>query len=157
MTMYQFCILHDTQIGLGMSKLMLPKSAKQTEMQRSGQSGIYAAAFRGALLRLFGPPSSQSYAAEEAFTYLLEACNPTGQIWILTAYEGPSGPAIGGEARDRSIYPVAEALLEQIERTTPADFDAIMYDDDTDHTVVYGCQNGRCYWREQQGYHIPAS
>jgi hypothetical protein len=155
MTIYQFRVLHDRQLGMGTSKLLLPTSAKRAEMQLTGQSGIYAAAFRGALLQLFGLPRSQSYAAEEAFTYLLEARDPTGKIWVLTAYEGPSGPAIGGEARDTSIYPVAETLLQQIERTPPADFEAIIYDDDTDHTVVYGCQNRGCYWREQRGYHIP--
>jgi hypothetical protein len=157
MTTYQFRVLHDSQIGLGMSRLMLSKSAKQTAMEQTGQSGIYAAAFRGALLRLFGPPSSQSYAAEDAFKYLLEACDPTDKIWVLRAYEGPSGTAIGGDARDTSIYAVAGALLQLIEETPPADFEAIIYDDDTDHTVVYGCENGDCYWREQQGYHIPAS
>src|SRR5262245_14709118 len=135
MTMYQFRVLHDSQIGLGTSKLPLPKSAKRTEMQLTGQSGIYAAAFRGALLQLFGPPRSQSHAAEEAFEYLLEARDSTDKIWVLTAYQGPSGPTIGGAARDRSIYPVAEALLQQIEATPPADFQAIIYDDDTNHTV----------------------
>lgn len=157
MTMYQFSVLRDSQLRLGTSNLMLPESAKRTEMQLTEQSGIYTAAFRGALLKLFGLPHSQSYGADEAFESILEARDPTGKTWILTAYEGPSGPAIGGEVRDTSLYVVAEALLQQIEGTPPADFEAIIYDDDTDHTVVYGCSNGSCYWREQQGYHIPDS
>src|SRR5262245_39289726 len=133
--MYGFRTLSDPSLTSGTSKLTLPPSAKKTEYIKRGTSGIYNAAFRGALLQLFGEPYRSSPAAEDAFKYIIEASDQQGNRWILRVYSGPSGPAIGGNADDPSIYPVAAALLQLIDSTAPADFEAIIYDNDTDYTV----------------------
>ena len=112
--------------------------------------------FRGALLRLFGNPYHSSTLSDEAFDYIIEVVDAANHRWILTAYEGPSGPAIGGDSFDRAnLYPLAELLVKLIDSTTPADFEAVVYDDDTDNTVEYGYKDGEYYYREFRGKRYP--
>jgi hypothetical protein len=135
------------------SKLMLPKSHKETaaieQMALHPHSfGQYIAEFRGSLLQLFGEPL---HISDSKYDYIIEAPDTQGKIWILTAYEGDSGPSIGGNSRDQSIYPVAIALRDLIEQTPPADFESTYYSREYDSTTTYGCKNGACYYREIPG------
>ncbi|TQR93601.1 hypothetical protein FKV70_24425 [Paenibacillus ottowii] len=107
-----------------------------------------SAQFRGALITLFGQPQRTSKDLEEAYGYIIKATNSTGQSWILTAYEGPGGPAIGGDTEKDSITEVAQDLLNLIEATKPANFEAEGYYEDTGSTIRYGCKNQVCYYRE---------
>jgi len=152
--MYHFRSLSDRSLQRGTSKISLPPSPTRTAWQRAGKFGVSVALFRGALLRLFGPPCDESIAAEEAYDYILEASDAAGHTWILTAYQGAGGPAIGGNTRDPSIHAVAAALLELIETTPPADFAALIDDEDLDFTVSYGWKDGAGYWHETPGNHL---
>jgi len=111
----------------------------------------YRARFRGSLLALFGAPLTSSTDAESAFSYVLSVQNDRGERWIMTAYEGPTGPAFGGFMPATTDEPIrgAEALLALIESTPPADFDAVLEADDYDSRIFYGCRAGACYWREE--------
>jgi hypothetical protein len=137
---YTFRALQDGNLGAWTGPLL--------RMPQSGDFYLHAAAFRGAALRLFGAPLGTSENAEAAFDYVVEACDSRGNSWILTVYQGPTGPAIGGNRSDPSACPPAEALLHLLETTTPADFEAVMHYADADFTVVYGCKDGQCYMRE---------
>lgn len=113
--------------------------------------------FRGALLTLFGPPLQSSSVSDEAIVYCIEVVDPYEKIWILTAYEGPSGSAIGGRFFHRDGItreenkPVAELLRELIRKTYPSDFRSVVYDEDTDNTFEYGIENGNYFYKEQRG------
>lgn len=110
--------------------------------------GTGTAQFRGALLTLFGKPILQSDNAEEAYDYVIQAQDSIGHQWILTAYEGASGPAIGGDSTDHTIYPVAKDLLQKIESTKPSAFEATTYYEDFGNKIVYGCTQDKCYYNE---------
>jgi len=114
------------------------------------QQPAFSARFRGSLLALFGNPLESSTDADGAFTYVLEVQNEHGQTWIMTAYEGPSGPAFGGPMRAGTDEPLrgADALLALIDATPPADFEAILAAPEYASRITYGCHAGECYWRE---------
>jgi hypothetical protein len=111
----------------------------------------YMARFRGAVGACFGDPEHTSSLADEAFSYFIEATDEQGNVWILNVYEGASGPAIGGDRRVEGIFDAAEALIDLIEATPPVDYEAVVYDDDTDWTIRYGCKDGDCYYEELKG------
>lgn len=114
--------------------------------------------FRGKLLALFGKPVHSSSLSDEAFDYVLEATNERGESLILTAYEGASGPAIGALSssfggNDQLNEKAAFDLIALIKSTSPADFESVVYDDDTNNTVWYGVKDGTYYRREERGDH----
>jgi hypothetical protein len=113
--------------------------------------GEYAARFRGALLQLFGAPSHTTSLAEESYDYMIEATDEHGSTWVFTVYEGSSGPAIGGNGSAEGAIQAVGALVALIESTPPADFEATIYYEDTDWTVIYGCKDGVCYYHEIEG------
>src|SRR6266542_4058858 len=86
------------------------------------------------------PPNTSGLSLESTKRRKFEANDNHEKRWLLTAYHGPSGPAIGENVQDHSIYPVAKALLELIESTEPIDFETKIYDDDTDFTITLGCK-----------------
>ena len=143
---YDFKVVEDTSLILGTGKLLNPPWP-----DNMNDYGKQSAAFRGSLQKLFGDPIEKSNLADEAYLYVLEAVDENGKSWILSAYQGPSGPAIGGDILDNSIYPVAQALLQLIESAIPADFEEVVYYQDGDSTVTYGCKNGECYWFDMSG------
>ncbi len=151
--MYHFKKLNDVGTPPNTSGLSL-ESTKRRKFEANGQFGIYMAQFCGALLHLFGKPNKTSSVAGEAYDYFLEATDNHEKRWLLTAYHGPSGPAIGENVQDHSIYPVAKALLELIESTEPIDFETKIYDDDTDFTITLGCKDSECYAQTQPGEHL---
>ena len=113
------------------------------------------AKFRGALLRLFGKPYRSSSLSEEAFEYIIEVSTSTRIAGFLTAYEGATGSAIGGNPYDKgNVYLLAKLLRELIDNTIRANFDAVIYDEDTNNTVEYGYKDGEYYYREFRGKRI---
>src|SRR5947208_2931188 len=109
--MYHFRQINEYHFSTS-SKLMLPDTVLAQQFARAGQYGEYMARVRGALLALFGDPRDDGNDA--AYRYRLEATDASGKSWTLTAYEGASGAAIGGNPGDQSIYPVAQALQHVI-------------------------------------------
>jgi hypothetical protein len=152
---YDFRILEDLRLVVHMSKVDVPELSEQFfRTAAAGDGGVFYARFRGSLIQLFGPPLSESTASDEAFLYIIEARSTVGQTVILTAYGGPSGPAIGGDHIHPLTQSAAAALFRRIEATPPADFAATVYNADTDQTVIYGCTAGSCYWHETAGNHL---
>ncbi len=150
---YKFRAISDETLLSGTSKLMLPDSSRlKAALSMPEGYGKYAAEFRGSLLQLFGEPL---HISDAQYDYIIEASDSANHIWILTAYEGSSGPALGGDASNQSIYPVAMALRDLIEQTSPADFEDVFYSEEYDSTVTYGCKAGACNYREQRGNHVP--
>lgn len=149
----KFEVLADNSLTGGTSNLKVtwPRLHDMIFGGEDSRYGEYMARFRGSVLTLFGEPLYSSELNDEAFEYVLKATDMDGSSWILTIYQGATGPAIGGNSLDKSILQVASKLLELIESTPPADYEAIVYDEDSDTTVVYGCKTGRCYWSESPG------
>ena len=143
---YSFHALEDPDLIYGTGKLLNPPIHEDI-----GSYGREIAAFRGAALQLFGEPLWTTDLSDEAYTYVIEATDEQGNSWLLSLYEGPSGPAIGGNIRDQSILAVAEELSELLQRTLPADFEAITYSMDFDITIRYGCKDSSCYYEELPG------
>ncbi|NIK71186.1 hypothetical protein [Paenibacillus sp. BK720] len=108
------------------------------------------ARYRGCLLTLFGEPNEESANLEEAFTYVIKAQRNDGSSWILTAYEGPSGFAIGGMRDVPLSAEMAYLLKQRIDETEPSDFDRKgMTYPDTGEIYSYGCKNGKCYAKKE--------
>lgn len=137
-SLYTYKKLNNTDLLVGTSHILSTSLA----------NGTGTAQFRGALITLFGAPILKSDNAEEAYDYIIHAQDTSGHQWILTAYEGPSGPAIGGDSTDHSIYPVAKDLLKTIEATKPSVFEEKTYYEDFGNTIVYGCTQTKCYYSE---------
>ncbi|CAG0944697.1 hypothetical protein ANRL1_01897 [Anaerolineae bacterium] len=154
---YTFRALPDLEAmkDVPIAGINVPTFDKMMELGNSGRYVEYMAAFRGALLQLFGEPLETSDLAGEAYLYLIEATDQQGGKWLLMPEQGAIGSQILGDPQDQSLKPVAEALLHLIETTKPADFEAVDYDDDTDNTATYGCKSGICYWSEISGNHLP--
>lgn len=137
-SLYTYKKVKNTDLLIGTSHML----------STSLHDGTGTAQFRGALITLFGAPILQSQNAEEAYDYMIQAQDASGHQWILTAYEGPSGPAIGGDSTDHTIYPVAKDLLQKIESTPPSAFEEKVYYEDFGNTIVYGCTQNKCYYSE---------
>jgi hypothetical protein len=151
---YTFRAIYDPEAtaGLTFAGLQIPSfNEKMRELANSGRYAEYLAISRGALLQLYGEPLETSDRYEESYVYLIEATDQIGRKWILMPVLG----SILGDPDDQSVIPVAEALLHLMETTKPADFEALVYDDDTNNTVTYGCKDGKCYWHVIAGKHLP--
>lgn len=125
----------------------------------SGTSWIYSppggcaetdAQFRGALLKLFGEPLWESEDYEAAYDYVILATAEDGTEYLLTAYQGPSGAAIGGDPQAEGIEEAAASLCDLILSTKPADFEAEMVYHDLGIRVCYGCKAGKPYVNESR-------
>jgi len=147
---FDFISLSDQNLARKTSKKLSYESAGPWTPERAQNDSAH---FRGALLQLFGSPQYSSSRADEALDYIIRVTNQQGSAWILTAYEGASGPAIGGPIFDETCYPAAQALINLIAATKPADFEATIYDDDTDNTVTYGIKDGQAFHHERRGEH----
>ncbi|MFB9324496.1 hypothetical protein ACFFSY_00900 [Paenibacillus aurantiacus] len=136
--MYQFCVSNNHNIFFGSSKILTPEI----------QSGNEIAQFRGSLLTLFGQPDYKTSDAENAFQYVITATDNAGQSYDLTVYQGPSGLAIGSPGIDPFTKQVAHSFVHYVKEASPADFEETMIYQDTGYTLVYGCKDGVCYYRE---------
>ena len=112
---FKFETVADGDLAGGTSNSMVTWPRLQEFMHAGeGKFGEYMAMFRGAVLALLGPPPDSSGLSDEAFEYVVKATNDDGTSWILTVYQGASGPAIGSKVFDKSSLPAATALLELI-------------------------------------------
>jgi hypothetical protein len=152
---YTFRAIDDHSRLSGTSRVLnAPASGLPSGSRYVEEYAKYLTRFRGALLTLFGPPTNASGLADEAFMYVFEASDEAEHSWTLYANSGAFGPGIGGPVFDATCQAPAKALLELIESTSPADFDAKVYDDDTDNTVKYGIRDGEPYYEESPGKHL---
>jgi hypothetical protein len=141
--MFRFTPLADPARLHGTSRLWMDA------FDRTNHDSVVPARFRGPLLALFGEPIVCSSDADAAFSYLFEVTDGTGETRILTAHEGPFGPAFGGLIDHPLEIAAAEALLVLIEQTSPADFAAVLSAPEYESRITYGCQAGEGYWREE--------
>ncbi|GGG13985.1 hypothetical protein GCM10010912_68000 [Paenibacillus albidus] len=107
---------------------------------------------RGALLALLGEPLYKTTNIEDAYSYIVQVKDEEFNDWIFTAYEGPSGPAIGYKGEeDEGVEQAAHALLDELARVIPGDFEEILICEDLGNTITYGCKDGVCYYNEEIG------
>lgn len=103
------------------------------------------AAYRGKLITLFGAPLYETDQDEQAFTYLFEASDHANHKWLFTAYQGPSGFAIGGNPAQKDSKAAAVAFVEDLNQLAPADFERILFNQDSNSNIAYGCKQKQCY------------
>lgn len=136
--MYQFTVCQ--QSSSGTSKIM--------------NSSLESARFRGALSQVFGdPPEVKTIVGDgqSPFEYVIETSSPSGHRVILTAYDGPSGPAIGGNHQDPESRVAAQELEALLTTTTPRDYEIRYYNEEYDVTITCRCQSGACSSDEVEG------
>lgn len=103
------------------------------------------AAYRGKLITLFGDPLYETDQNDEAFSYLFEASDQANHKWLLTAYQGPSGFAIGGNPGKKDSKAAAVAFVEYLNTMAPADFERSLTYRDDNTNIKYGCKDKKCY------------
>ncbi|OCT12046.1 hypothetical protein A8709_29780 [Paenibacillus pectinilyticus] len=114
--------------------------------------GNESAKFRGSLITLFAAPVYQTDDASNAYTYVIQVKDNSQNSWIFTIYEGPSGTAIGYNGiGDKETEKVAAALIDEIKKTKPSDYEEIVFYHDFGNKITYGCSNGVCYFHEELG------
>jgi len=104
-----------------------------------------ATKFYGQLLEIFGKPAESSKCLENAYIYVINAKDEYGNEHILSVYEGPSGPAIGGS---HTAYDAALELIIYIKNVKPADYEYEGYYFDTSSKIRRGVLNGRPFYSE---------
>lgn len=132
------------------SSLNVPSPDHSEIVQRFGGYGASMAWIRGSLITLFGEPQVSGTDLDEAFLYDILARSVTQQEWLLAVYATSSGIIIGGDYDDFSNREAARDLLNLLLETQPADFEDLLIDTSSQTQVIYGCQNGSCYWKEQE-------
>jgi sulfur transfer protein SufE len=152
---YHFQALTDSRIPRGHLLGLAPSALEQAALSDGDliAYGKYTAAFRGSTLSLFGQPLPNE--RHEQDDYIIQATDADGRVWIVTVYQGLGEVGFGGDSSDDTIMPVAEALRDLIEQTTPADFDDTFYSPGYDSTIHYGCKDGQCYYQQQPGNQLP--
>lgn len=103
----------------------------------------------GNLITLFGQPLYQSADLENQYEYCVEAKDPNGNVLYLSAYSGPSGPAIGGFHGPQASR-AADELADFILNAEPADYDYSGIYMDGPCKVEMGVKHGQPYWNETE-------
>jgi len=104
----------------------------------------------GQLKFLFGEPLYVSKDLEAQYGYYITAEDENGSEYLLTAYSGPSGPAIGGNAEDEKTCAAAEALAEYIGNAEASDYAYSGYYMDGPSLVKMGIKDGIPYYEEEE-------
>ncbi|OBZ16409.1 hypothetical protein [Bacillus sp. FJAT-26390] len=130
----KYTIIKDSNRLIGTSQIM-NVSADADEI----------AAYRGKLLTWFGAPLYETNQNDDAFTYLFEASDHANHKWLFTAYQGPSGFAIGGNPTQKDSKAAAVAFVEDLSTMAPADFEHSLMNRDDTTNITYGCKNKKCY------------
>ena len=99
----------------------------------------------GQLLATFGEPAYMTQNLEDAYGYVIIARDEAGNEHVLNVYEGPSGPAIGGE---ESALVAAHELVSRIRKAHPNDFEYEGYYLDGPSKVHRGIKNGKAFFSE---------
>lgn len=101
----------------------------------------------GKLKTLFGEPLYEEKDLENQYTYGVVTTTEDGREIFLHAYNGPSGPAIGGQ-QDKESRKAAYQLLEMIQQAAPMDYDYVGYYLDGPTRIQEGIKNGVPYFEE---------
>lgn len=103
----------------------------------------------GRLLTLFGPPAYEESDMENQYCFIIEARDEQGDVRLLNAYSGPSGPAVGGgqEELDRLA---ADQLAELVQSAKPSDYDYTGYYLDGPCKISMGVRGGNAYFEESE-------
>ncbi|WP_050008387.1 hypothetical protein [Butyrivibrio sp. WCE2006] len=102
----------------------------------------------GRLQHLFGEPFYTSDDLEDAYDYLILGTDEEGNTYQLTAYHGPTGPAIGGDSHDPQVAKAAEELEKYINEADYVDYDYEGVYHDFDVIVKFGIRDGVPYMEE---------
>ena len=103
------------------------------------------AKLHGQLLAVFGEAAYTTKSLENVYCYIIIATGEDGSEHILSLYEGPSGPAIGGE---NSADDAAKALIKHIKSVQPMDYEYEGYYFDGPTKVHRGIKNGEVFYSE---------
>lgn len=103
----------------------------------------------GKLKTLFGDPLYEEKDVENQYTYGIVTTTEDGREIFLHAYNGPSGPAIGGQ-QDEESRKAAHQLLEMIQQAVPTDYDYEGYYMDGPCRIKEGIKNGVPYHEEEE-------
>lgn len=109
--------------------------------------GNQCALVYGKLRTLFGEPLYETEDDENLYAYCIRAISEDGSVIYLEAYNGPTGPAIGGEQNEAALS-AAEALANYIWQAQPSDYSCKSYYADTASVIEMGVQDGKPYFRE---------
>ena len=101
----------------------------------------------GQLKTRFGEPMRTSNDMENLFEYCITATDPEGNELILTAYHGPSGPAIGGAENDLVYKIAARQLANYVQSAELTDYkiSGIYHDAPIPLKVTLGVKKGEPY------------
>jgi len=116
-----------------------------SQIMHISTNGEELAMYRGKLMTLFGTPLIETDDDENAYSYLFEANDHANNKWLFTAYQGPSGFAIGGDPNQKDSKAAAVAFVDDLSKLDPADYERILTNHDFDSKVIYGCKQKRCY------------
>ncbi len=101
----------------------------------------------GQLKTRFGEPLHTSKDMECLFDYCILATDEEGNEIILTAYHGPTGPAIGGDSRNPSSKDAARALAKYVQSAELTDYkiSGYYYDAPVPIKITLGVKKGKPY------------
>lgn len=102
----------------------------------------------GRLQYLFGEPLYTSDDLENAYDYFILCTDEEGNEYQLTAYHGPTGPAIGGGSDAPEFLKAAEELEKYINEADYVDYDYEGIYHDYDVTVKFGIRDGVPYMED---------
>ena len=111
-------------------------------------NGMTDAIAFGQLQCLYGEPDYKTDDYENMYCYQIKATYKDGSTYYLTAYCGPTGPAIGGDSLDEGACKAGEALAKYIRAAGVVDYEhkCIYYDFGTEITM--GIKDGKPYYSE---------
>ena len=139
---YQFNTLND-QEKLGGSKILNIIDGFPIDYSEQ------VALIYGKLKTLFGDPLYEEKDIENQYTYGISTTTEDGRDLFLQVYNGPSGPAIGGQ-QDEESKKAAHQLLEMIQQAAPTDYDYVGYYLDGPSRIQEGIKNGVPYHEEME-------
>ncbi|MDO5294035.1 MAG: hypothetical protein Q4F05_14945 [bacterium] len=106
--------------------------------------------FYGSLLRLFGKPQYSSEDFEASFDYIIKAKSTQGEELLLSAYSGPTGPAIGGTSGIEETHAAVVELISLIKNTAPENYDYTGYYLEAGIRINCGIKDGKVYYQEEE-------
>jgi len=111
-------------------------------------SGEEITKIQGKLLTLFGEPVYTTPNLENAYEYVIIATDSDGKQTVLSAYCGPSGPAIGGNVFIQGIEDIAKELRTYINQADTTDYEYEGYYLDRPAKIYQKIENGKISYSE---------
>jgi hypothetical protein len=92
----------------------------------------------GQVRTLFGEPAYTTKDLENLYAYNIIATDKNGKEIYIYIYNGPTGPAIGGDTNDAEAAAAAKELVKVIQNAEPTDFscEAFYLDGPTKLTIA---------------------